>query len=106
MSAAVSAISLERCALAPCTCMVWTSQRSVTAARHLTAATSHIEFSVVDAMDLPQSPQYDVITALAVVHHMPLAPVPCVAFAMPSRQARGGRGVLDRQDPQEPLFLG
>jgi SAM-dependent methyltransferase len=50
-------------------------ERSVTAARHLTAATSDIEFSVVDAMDLPQSRQYDVITALAVVHHMPLAPV-------------------------------
>jgi SAM-dependent methyltransferase len=50
-------------------------EKSVTAARHLTPVTSDIEFSVVDAMDLPQSRQYDVITALAVVHHMPLAPV-------------------------------
>jgi 2-polyprenyl-3-methyl-5-hydroxy-6-metoxy-1,4-benzoquinol methylase len=50
-------------------------EKSVRAARHLTPVTSGIEFSVVDAMDLPQSRRYNVITALAVVHHMPLAPV-------------------------------
>ena len=52
-------------------------ERSIATARQLTPRSPDIEFSVGDAMDLPTSRQYDVITAVAVLHHMSLEPALC-----------------------------
>lgn len=48
---------------------------TIASARQLTARSSSVEFTVEDVMELSRSRQYDVITALAMVHQLPLAPV-------------------------------
>jgi SAM-dependent methyltransferase len=47
---------------------------TIATARQLTAPSSGVEFTVGDVLDFPLSEQYDAITALASVHHLPLTP--------------------------------
>ena len=66
-------------------------QAVIAAARARTAARRNAVFEVRDLMDLPGEGQYDAVTAVAVVHHVPLSEA---LTKMRSLVAPGGRIVI------------